>query len=291
MVRYEGNVYRPPSEAGSLIIQVTIGCSHNRCTFCNMYKGERFRVRKMDEVLADLRTARSYYKKVRRVFLADGNALVLETDYLKTILTKIKELFPECERVSIYGGPRDILNKPLQDLKELHAHGLAMVYLGIESGSSAILKYIDKGVNQIDMVKAGKKAVESGMALSVTLISGLGGKKLWNEHAVESANVINQIQPHYLALLTLLVEPGTKLHEEVRNGNFKLLTPTEVILETKELINNLELTRDCIFRSNHISNYLALAGTLPADKQALLKEIDYVLQKGFDYRPDYLRRL
>lgn len=290
-MRYEGNVYRPPSEASSLIIQTTIGCSHNRCTFCNMYKGERFRARKIDEVVADLRMARSYYEKVRRVFLADGNALVLDTDYLKTILVKINNLFPECERVSIYGGPKDILDKSPQDLEVLRSYGLALVYLGIESGSSTVLQHIDKGVTPDDMVTAGKKVVESGIALSATLISGLGGKKLWEEHALESAKVINEIQPHYLALLTLLVEPGTQMYQEVKNGRFEPLKPAEVMLEAKELISKLELTKACIFRSNHVSNYVALAGTLPGDKQALLKQVNFALQKDVDYRPDCLRCL
>lgn len=290
-MRYEGNVYRPPSEASSLIIQTTIGCSHNRCTFCNMYKGERFRARKVDEVVAELRMARSHYEKVRRVFLADGNALVLDTDYLKTILVEINNLFPECERVSIYGGPKDILDKSPQDLEVLRSYGLALVYLGIESGSSTVLQHIDKGVTPDDMVTAGKKVVESGIALSATLISGLGGKKLWEEHALESAKVINEIQPHYLALLTLLVEPGTQMYQEVKNGRFEPLKPSEVMLEAKELISKLELTKACIFRSNHVSNYVALAGTLPGDKQALLKQVNFALQKDVDYRPDCLRCL
>ena len=193
--------------------------------------------------------------------------------------------------MSIYGGPKDILDKSPQDLEVLRSYGLALVYLGIESGSSTVLQHIDKGVTPDDMVTAGKKVVESGIALSATLISGLGGKKLWEEHALESAKVINEIQPHYLALLTLLVEPGTQMYQEVKNGRFEPLKPSEVMLEAKELISKLELTKACIFRSNHVSNYVALAGTLPGDKQALLKQVNFALQKDVDYRPDCLRCL
>jgi len=289
-MRYEGTVYRPPSEAYSLIIQITIGCSHNMCTFCNMYKDKKFRKRKIDEIIQDLKDARKHYKKVKRIFLADGNALALKTEYLKEILLNIKELFPECERVGIYSAPKDILRKPLEDLEELNSLGLKMAYLGVESGSDGILTKIKKGVTSEEMIEAGKRIVASGIKLSVTLISGLGGKEKWREHAVESARVINKMNPHYLGLLTLLLEPGTEMYEEVNEGKLALLSPKEVMEETKVLLEGLDIT-DCVFRSNHASNYIALAGNLPADKKKLLKEINDALNEEYDFKDEFYRRL
>ena len=265
-MRYEGAIYRPPSEAYSLIIQVTIGCSHNRCIFCSSYQEKNFRIRKLDEIFEDFEMARRRYAKVRRIFLADGNALVLKTDDLKKILEKIKELFPECERIGTYGAPKDILGKTVEELKLLKELGLKIIYLGVESGSNEILEFIQKGVTSAQMIEAGKRVVQSGIDLSVTLISGLGGKEKWREHAIESARVMNEINPKYIGLLTLMVEPGTVLYEKVRRNDFQLLTPKEVMIETREFLRHIEVN-DCIFRSNHASNYVALGGTLPQDKR------------------------
>lgn len=273
-MRYEGSIYRPPSEAHSLILQVTIGCSHNNCTFCSMYKDKKFRIRNISDVLEDLDYARKHYRGTTRVFLADGDALVLKTDDLIKILDRIKENFPECERVGIYASPQDILRKSLEDLKLLHEHGLGIAYLGVESGSPEILKAIKKGVTPEEMVEAGKKINASGIDLSMTLISGLGGKHNWKEHAVKSGEIISKINPKYVGLLTLMLEPGTELYNDIRQGRFEVLSPEEVLLETKEMIKNIEGVSDCVFRSNHASNYLSLRGTLPQDKERLLKQIE-----------------
>ncbi|SDK19637.1 radical SAM protein [Natronincola ferrireducens] len=290
-MRYEGSVYRPPSEAYSLIIQVTIGCSHNQCTFCSMYKDKNFRIRSLEEIIEDLHRARNHYEKVKRIFLADGNALVLKNQDLKGILLKIQELFPECERVGIYSSPKDILRKSGEELKELRDCGLAIAYLGVESGSDRILRNIKKGVNAKEMVEAGQRIVASGIKLSITLISGLGGKENWREHAIESAKVINVINPDYLGLLTLLVDPHTEIHREIQEGRFQLLSPQEVMMETEELLKSLKV-ENCIFRSNHASNYVALAGTLPQDKERLLQEIRAVIDgEDEDYKYEGLRRL
>jgi len=273
-MRYEGNIFRPPSEAYSLILQVTIGCSHNLCTFCSMYKDKQFRIRRVEEVLEDLNNARIHYKEVRRIFLADGDALVLKTNELLRILDKINELFPECRRVGIYASPQDILRKTPEELKLLFEHGLGIAYLGVESGSGEILRTIKKGVSPEEMVESGRIVNESGIELSMTLISGLGGKEKWKEHAVKSGNIISKINPRYVGLLTLMLEPGTELYDDIKEDRFQLLSPEEVLLETEEMIKNIEGVTECIFRSNHASNYLSLKGTLPYDKERLLAEIE-----------------
>jgi radical SAM superfamily enzyme YgiQ (UPF0313 family) len=255
-----------------------------------MYKDKRFRIRAVEEILADIEESRRYYRSVSRVFLADGNALAMKTGDLKRILMKINEVFPECERVGIYSSPKDILLKTGEELKELKELGLGIAYMGLESGSDAVLSYIKKGVASQEMIAAGRKLIGSGINLSVTLISGIGGKKSWREHALESARVINEIDPHYLGLLTLLVEPGTEMEQQLEKGEFELLGPREVLEETRLLVDNLNLS-SCVFRSNHASNYFALAGTLPQDKQRLLQEIDQAMEHEYDYRDEYFRRL
>lgn len=288
-MRYEGNLYRPPSEAYSLIVQATIGCSHNKCTFCSMYKGEQFKIRNTKEIIDDLLLGRKYYKKVKRVFLADGDALIMKTEELVKILQSIEIIFPECERVGIYGSPKSVLSKSQEDLQELKSLGLGIIYLGLESGSDKILRDINKGVDSREMIKAGKMIASSGIELSITLISGIGGKKDSLEHAIESAKVLNEMKPDYIGLLTLLLEEGTELYEEVKMGKFQLLTPREVLLETKILVKGLEVD-NCLFRSNHASNYISLKGTLMKDKEHILNQIEEGLKfDGFDDKELYRR--
>jgi len=289
-MKYEGTVYRPPSEAYSLIIQVTIGCAHNKCSFCGMYKDKKFRIRTNDEIFRDLEEARKYHSLVKRIFLADGDALVLPTNTLKNILIKIKELYPECERVGVYGAPKDILNKSVHELKELKELGLGILYLGIESGSDNILKNINKGVNSQEMIEAGKKVKESGIKLSATLISGIGSKDGMLEHARESARVINHIDPDYVGLLTLMVERGTEIYNLVSSGSFELLSPEEVMLETKEFIKELKVS-NCVFRSNHASNYMSLGGVLPEDKERLLLQLEKAINGQCSFKNERFRGL
>lgn len=288
-MRYEGAVYRPPSEAYSLIIQVTLGCSHNKCTFCNMYKDKKFKIRKLDDIFEDLEMAREYYKTVKRVFLADGDALILKTEDLEAILIKIKELFPECNRIGIYGTPKDILRKSEEELIKLRDLGLDIIYLGIESGSDVILKDVKKGVTASEMIEAGKKVKRTGIKLSVTIISGLGGKEKWMEHAVESAKVVSSINPDYVGLLTLMVESETEIYEKIVSKELTLLSPIEVMMETREFIKNLDVD-NCVFRSNHASNYAPLAATLNEDKERLLKQIDGIIENGSGFKEEYFRR-
>lgn len=290
-MRYEGAVFRPPSEAYSLIIQATIGCAHNRCTFCAMYKDERFRIRELGEIIQDLKMARASYKRVDRIFLADGDALSIPFPKLVEILVKIKEIFPECERVGIYATPKDILRKSLEELRELNKLGLGILYMGLETGSDEILKEINKGVTVQQAIDAGQKAVASGIELSITVISGLGGRKNWQEHAIKTGEVLSAINPHYVGLLTLMLVEGTEMKRQVDQGEMELLTPEEVMLETKLMLENMEVT-NCIFRSNHASNYVSLRGTLPQDKNNLIHTIKRILiDGGFNYKKEKYRGL
>jgi len=255
-----------------------------------MYKDKKFRIRNTDEIIEDFKIGRERFNYVERVFLADGDALIIKTSELKKILTSIKEIFPECKRVGIYGSPKSILLKSIDELKELEALGLGIVYLGVESGSDKILRMINKGVTRDEMIEAGKRIVESGIKLSVTIISGLGGKEYSLEHARETAEVINEINPHYLGLLTLIVEDGTPLYDDVKSGKFKLLSPSEILNETRELVKNLDVD-NCVFRSNHASNYVPLRGTLPQDKEIILMQIEEGLKISNLEEMDRYRRL
>lgn len=272
-MEYQGAVFRPPSEAYSLIIQVTLGCSYNKCGFCPMYKGEKFRIRKLEDVFKDLEIARKTHRYVKRIFLADGDALILKTENLAKILLKIRELFPECERVTSYASVQDILRKSDEDLKALKSLGLDMVYVGVESGSDEVLEFANKNSRAADMIEAGQKIKKSGIKLSVTLISGLGGKERTEMHAIESAKVVSAMDPEYLGLLTLGLLKGTKMYEQVKKGEITLLNPNEVLIETKQFVEGLELT-NCVFRNNHVSNYISFAATLNKEKDRLLSEIN-----------------
>lgn len=289
-MRYEGSLYRPPSEAYSLIVQATLGCTHNKCTFCSMYKDKTFRVRSTEDILEDFRIGRERYKLVNRIFIADGDALVIRTEELVKILEYIKANFPECERIGIYGSPKAILTKTKEELELLKSLGLGIVYLGVESGSEKILKAINKGVTREEMVQAGRRVVESGINLSITLISGLGGRIDSLEHAKESAKIINEIKPQFVGLLTLIVEEGVPLYDDVKSGKFSLLTPKEILLETKEMVKDINVDK-CVFRSNHASNYVSLKGTLAKDKDLILAQIDEGLQLSGLEEKDLFRRL
>ncbi len=288
-MRYEGAVYRPPSEASSLIIQFTIGCARNNCTFCAMFKDKKFRIRPLKDVEADLEMARQYYRNipVKRIFLADGDALIVKTADMLHILDKCKQYFPEVERISVYGAPMDIIHKTPEEMKQLKDAGLDMVYMGLESGSDAVLTAVKKGATQEQMIAAGKKVKDAGMVLSMTVISGLGGKPLWREHAIETAKVITAIKPEYVGFLTLMIEEGTEMFEQQKRGELDLLTPHEVLDETELFIKEVD-AEGTMFRSNHASNYTPLAGTLNAEKDKILGQIAYSRQNS-RFRSDIFR--
>lgn len=271
-VRYKGKVYRPPSEAYSLIIQVTYGCSHNRCAFCDMYDDKHFAMRPMEEIREDFEQARRVYRRVERVFLADGDALMRKTDDLVQILGLIYDLFPECQRVTCYASPTSLQIKSEEELRLLREKGLKMVYMGLESGCDAVLERMDKGHTAAQIIAAGQMARRSGLQLSVTAISGLGSRELWREHAVETAQAFNAMNPEYIGLLTLMVEPGTPLEKWVREGSFYVLKPVEVMQEMELFLQHID-SPGSVFRMNHASNYLTLKGTLNQDRERLLQQV------------------
>ncbi|MEF9921473.1 MAG: radical SAM protein [Anaerovoracaceae bacterium] len=277
-MRYEGNIFRPPSEAYSLLIQVTIGCSHNGCTFCSMFKDKKFRVREISQVIEDLEMARKTYRNVEKIFLCDGDALCLANNKLMVILNKIKELFPECERVSVYGSAKDVLRKTPEELKELATNGVGMIYLGAESGSEKVLKAINKGVTGEQLIEAVHKIEDSGIKASVTFISGIAGKADWEEHAIETGKMISKMNASYVGLLTLMVEPAAPMYQKIKSGEIQLLSAEEVVAETYLLLKHANPGKLCVFRSNHASNYVSLRGNLPFDKPRMMNQLERAME-------------
>ena len=278
-MRYEGQIYRPPSEAYSYILQVTVGCSHNACSFCNMYLEKDFHIRPLKEVLEDLAMARRAYRYVQRIFLADGDALIVKTEELLEILETIRRLFPECERITSYASARDLLLKSPEELESLQKAGLDMVYLGLESGSERILKAINKGVTVEETVQACLKAKAVGIRLSITQITGLAGQEGMEENAVESARALSRIQAEYIGLMTLTLRRGTKMTEDMEKGLFHRLTPKQIVEEMRMLVAHLD-SEGSVLRSNHISNYVQLKGTMNRDKDRMLAQLDKALASG-----------
>lgn len=278
MIKYVGDVYRPPSEAYSLIVQATIGCTHNKCSFCKMFKEKRFQTRPTEDIIADFAWARKRYRSVPRIFLADANALCLKTDKLMPILTYIEETFPECERVTIYGRASDVLRKTEDELRQLREHGLTMVYIGAESGSDKVLEMCRKGETRQQLIDAVKRIEKVGIKASVTFISGLAGKDGWEDHAIQTGTMITEMNASYVSLLTLLVDPQAPMYEDIQSGRLKLLTPQEVLAETHLILENANPEKTCIFRSNHASNYLSLKGDLPQDRDRFLAQIEAAMK-------------
>jgi len=272
---YDYPLYRPPSESNSLIIQATLGCSHNKCSFCNMYKSKKFTIKSIEDIKNSMNYYREIYEHVEKIFLADGDALIISTEELKEILTYIRKLFPECSRVTLYGSPKSILLKTLKELSELKVLGLSMIYMGVESGDDEVLSDINKGVKSEELIQAAKKVRDANILLSVTVIAGIGGREKSENHAIKTGEIISSISPDYLGVLTLMVEEETDLYNKILNKEFELLNDKEVLSEIKLLIEHIHVNEPVIFRCNHASNYISLRGNLPKDKEALLNQIKY----------------
>ena len=271
--------FRPPSEAFSLILQITIGCSHNKCSFCSMYKGVQFHIKPFEQIKAEIDYFRSRAKYVNRIFLADGDALIVPTEKLIEILKYIKNIFPECERISTYASPKSLELKSEDELKKIKDNGISLLYIGAESGSDEVLKNINKGVTSKELGDLILKAKKVGFKTSVTFIVGILGEKDFREHAVATGNFISRCEPDYVGILSLMLEENTTIYQEWLKGNFKEADGIDILKEIKLIIENINVTSNIIFRSNHASNYINLKGNLPEDKKRLIKEIDISLNK------------
>lgn len=281
-MHYEEPLFRPPCEAHSLIIQVTLGCPHNRCVFCAMYKMKKYRVRDPEEVKADLRQARLMYPHVESIFLADGNTIAMNSDKLADIISYARDLFPEVERVSSYGGARFLKGKPPEALRRLREAGLDIIYFGLESGDDDILAMMDKGVDSGGMIEAARRVKEAGIALSVYILLGLGGEDLWRQHAENTARVLNAMQPNFIRPRTLALLPGMPLYEIAREGGFREAGGETIMRELQLMLKGLEM-ENAWFLSDHISNYVPVYGHLPEDREKMLATIEMALGDPAEY--------
>ena len=277
-MRYEGNIFRPFSEANSYLLQVTVGCSHNRCTFCGMYKDKKYRVRSLDEIKTDIAMAKDYYGDVEKVFLCDGDAIAVDTDILLEILAALHDVFPSLRHVGSYVGPQSTLSKSMHELKTLREAGLRKAYLGVESGSDQVLKTVKKGVSADEMLQAGQNLVQAGINLSSMVLLGLAGKDGSRDHAIATAEITNKMMPQYLAALTVTPVPGTALFTQIQSGSFRLLDPFETLEEMKVLFEHITMD-NLKFVGIHASNYLPINGTLQRDRKKMLDAINSVLNE------------
>jgi len=292
MIQYQGSVYRPPSEADSLILQATLGCSWNRCTFCGMYRDKKFRVRKLEELQKEIAWYDSQFGSPRKVFLADGDALMAKASYLEDLLLELKQTWPDLRRISCYASPQSLDVRTVEEMARLQELGLVQYYLGIESGDDQVLEDLDKGVDGAEMARVAIKAHDAGVRLSTMILLGAGGRARSREHALASAKVVNAIQPRFVSTLVMTPVENTPLFEADERGEVEHLSPIELAAELRTFLAALDL-RATVFRSNHASNYLALAGTLPKDQAALVAGLDEILAhpENAPFRPDWLRAL
>ena len=290
-VRYEGRIFRPPSEADSYILQATIGCSWNKCTYCDMYRDKQFAVRALDETLADVRLAgETYGENVRKVFVADGDALILDMPHWRAILGACRDAFPSLRRVSCYAMASNVLDKSDDELRELRELGLELLYIGPESGDDATLKRIAKGSTFAEHVTAAERAHAAGMQTSVIFLLGAGGVERSQEHARASAELATAMSPRFLSALTLTVVPGTPIARAEQKGLFTLPDIPTTLRELRTFVEHAA-PADAIFRTNHASNRLPIAGRLPRDRDAILAAIDGALQGDVPLRPEWMRGL
>ena len=290
MLNYDAPLYRPPSEAKSLIFQVTLGCSFNECSFCDMYRSKEYSERSWEEVKGEIDLMAKTLPDTTRIFLADGDALNLSTDYMIQIVEYIYQKFPNLERVSCYAMPMNLLKKTPEELSMMNKAGLDRLYLGIETGNDIILKKVTKGATQNTMIKACNKAKDAGYSLSCMVILGLGGSKYTKENAVDTAKVINAIQPDYVGALTLYLENGIKNEFLTKfEGEFERLTDSQAIDELEQLISEIDVTNEIVFRANHGSNAYNVGGTFPQNKQEMLEKITWMKKHPEVVRPQGLR--
>ncbi len=289
-MHYEGMCIRPPSEAYSILLQVTLGCSHNKCSFCGTYKDKRFAIKDDDIILNDIRFASKYMKRQDRLFLMDGDALIIPQKRLMWILDRIKEYLPWVRRVGAYGNAKGIGMKTPDQLQDLKKNGLGILYMGVETGDDALLKHICKGASAQRLIDMGRRVREAGIKLSVTVLLGIGGKERSLEHAKATGRLLSAMGPNYIGALTVMTIPGTRLHDEFESGAFELPSEKGMLLELREMIKHTDLSRGLFF-SNHASNYLPIKARLPKGKQDALDQIDNALEGKVGLRQEWMRAL
>lgn len=289
-MHYEGNIFRPPSEANSILLQVTTGCSHNKCAFCGMYKGGRFNIKDDATIMADIDFAAHHCRRQNRLFLCDGDALILPQKRLVPILTAIREKLPWVGRIGTYANTKSIRRKTVEELKELRELGLKIAYMGLESGDDEVLEAINKGSDSARMIDMGKKIRSAGIKLSITVILGIAGIEKSHRHAEQSGRVLTEIDPEYVGALSLMLTPNTELYREYEQGSFILPGPREMLEELRIMIEHTQMTRG-LFHANHASNYLPIKARLPKDKASTLDLIDRALAGEVDLRPEHMRGL
>jgi radical SAM superfamily enzyme YgiQ (UPF0313 family) len=275
---YDFPPFRPPSEANSLLLRVTRGCPWNRCTFCSMYKGMKFEIRELEEILGDIELAKELYgDRIRTVFIGDSNSLVVKTEMLVKVLNGLFASFPHIERVTSYARAKTVAKKPLEDLIKIYQAGLTRLHVGLETGDRDLLKEIEKGATPEEMIEAGRKAKEAGFEYSLYVLLGIGGEEKWKQHARGTAEVLNHINPHFIRVRTFVPQPNSPLYEAMEEGRFHPASPETILKETKLLLEELQVTSQ--FLSDHISNLLPLHGKLPEDKGKMIQMIEEVLKE------------
>ena len=289
-MHYTGTIYRPPSEASSILLQVTTGCSHNKCTFCGMYKGQRFTIKPEETVFADIDYAAAHFPHARRLFLCDGDALILPQQRLVTILERIRARLPRVGRVGIYANAKSLRGKSVDDLRHLRQLGLGIAYLGLESGDDATLLTITKGSDAAQMIEAASKVKQAGILLSVTVLLGIATPDRSEIHARETGRVLTAMDPDYIGALSLMVEPDTRLAEDIQTGRFILHEPLDLLRELRTMIAETSLSGG-LFHANHASNYLPVRARLPEEKERTLALIDQALIGELSLKPEFLRAL
>ncbi len=289
-MNYEGNIIRPPSEADSIIIQATVGCSHNKCTFCGAYKDKKFRFKELKTIVEDIAFGSTYCKRQKRVFLADGDALILPQDKLTHIMELINIQLPWVKRISLYANAKAIRAKSPSQLAELKSLGLDRVYLGLESGHEETLLSIKKGESPQSMIEAASRINNSGLYLSVTVLLGIAGKSLSLQHARATGEVLSRMSPKQIAALALMPLPNTTLGESVQNNQFEMLSPKETLIELREIVASINCNKSQFF-ANHASNYLPISGRLGRDKQKIIDTINLALEGSISLKPESMRAL
>ena len=289
-MHYEGMIIRPPSEANSILLQVTVGCSRNKCTFCGTYSGERFRIKSDEIILQDIEFAARHCRRQRRVFLCDGDALIIPQKRLLQILKEIQQQLPWVTRVGVYANAKSLEMKTAEQLEALRDHGLGIAYMGLETGDDITLQRINKGADSEKMIRMGRKARSAGIKLSVTVLLGIAGRERSQIHASETGRVLSAIDPEYVGALSLMLIPGTPLYDEHAAGRFELIDPNEMLAELRTMMASTHLSRG-LFHANHASNYLPIKARLPRDKEQVLELIDNALAGNVSLKPEYLRAL